>query len=147
MEKILVTGGCGYIGSHTIVELLNAGYNVVNIDNNSRSHISMVQRIEKATGRSFKNYTADICHLEDVAAVFEEEKDIAGIIHFAALKSVDESVAEPLLYYHNNIESLVNILQAAKDHEVKSFVFSSSCTVYGSPEKTVSLYTSPSPRD
>ena len=135
MEKILVTGGCGYVGSHTIVELLQAGYEVVNIDNNSRSRAEAVQQIEAAAGKSFTNCVADICERQKLKSIFEEQANIAGIIHFAAFKEVGESVEKPLMYYRNNIEGLLNMLEMASEFGIKKFVFSSSCTVYGSPEK------------
>jgi UDP-glucose 4-epimerase len=131
MSKILVTGGCGYIGSHTIVDLLNNGFEVVSIDNNIRSHSSVMDRVEQITGKKVINYSIDLCDKEKVDSFFEIEKDISGIIHFAALKSVPESVENPLLYYHNNIASLLNILEAAKANNITNFVFSSSCSVYG----------------
>lgn len=131
MTKILVTGGCGYIGSHTIVDLLDNGFDVVSIDNNIRSHASVMNKVEQITGKKVINYSIDLCDKEKVNSFFEIEKDISGIIHFAALKSVPESVENPLLYYHNNIASLVNILEAAKTNNIANFVFSSSCSVYG----------------
>ncbi len=133
MKKILVTGGCGYIGSHTIVDLIENGYEVISIDNNSRSHASVLDGIKIITGVTVKNYKVDLCHYEETFAVFEENKDIAGVIHFAAFKAVGESVHEPLLYFDNNLMSLVNVLRCIKEFNVPHFVFSSSCTVYGNP--------------
>ncbi len=133
MKKILVTGGCGYIGSHTITDLIENGYDVISIDNNSRSHAAMLDGAEKITGRRIKNYKVDLCDYDDTCAVFQENTDIEGIIHFAAFKAVGESVEKPLLYYENNIISLINILKCAGEFDVKHFVFSSSCTVYGNP--------------
>jgi len=134
MKKILVTGGCGYIGVHTIVDLIQNGYDVVSIDNNARSHAGILQSVTAITGKTVKNYQVDLCDFEKTKQVFSENKDITGIIHFAAYKAVGESVGEPLMYYHNNLSSLVNILQYSKDFNVPYFVFSSSCTVYGNPD-------------
>lgn len=131
MKKILVTGGCGYIGGHTIVDLINNGFDVISIDNLSNGSMRMMHGVEHIVQRKVKNYKVDLCNLEDTQAVFIENPDIVGIIHFAAYKSVPESVAEPLKYYRNNLESLVNILQCAKDYEIQHIVFSSSCSVYG----------------
>ena len=131
MTKILVTGGCGYIGSHTIIDLIDNGYEVVSIDNLSRSLPSAIDNIEQVSGKRIKNYEIDICDRAAMQRVFEQEQDISGIIHFAALKSVPESVAQPLLYYRNNIESLVNLLELSEQFKVEHFVFSSSCSVYG----------------
>ena len=111
MAKILVTGGCGYIGSHTIVDLVANGFDVISIDNFSRSSNYAVAAIEKITGKRIKNYEVDLKNFDDTLAVFQENPDIAGIIHFAAYKAVGESVQEPLFYYENNIGSLVNILK------------------------------------
>lgn len=134
MKKILVTGGCGYIGGHTIVDLINNGFEVISIDDLSKGSLRMMHGVEKVVRRSVKNYKVNLCNLGDTQAVFIENPDIVGIIHFAAYKSVPESVAEPLKYYRNNIDSLVNILQCAKDYGVHNFVFSSSCSVYGNPD-------------
>ncbi|MBS1686776.1 MAG: UDP-glucose 4-epimerase GalE [Bacteroidetes bacterium] len=134
MSKILVTGGAGYIGSHTIIDLIDHGYEVISIDNFKRSLPSALENIEKVTGRSITNYDTDLCDRAAVAAIFEKEKNITGIIHFAALKSVPESVAHPLMYYHNNLESLVILLDVARQYSVRQFVFSSSCSVYGNAE-------------
>ncbi len=133
MKKILVTGGCGYIGSHTIVDLLQNGFNVISADNNSRSKANILEGVEKITGTKVKNYTVDLCIFDDTHAIFQENPDIAGIIHFAAYKSVGESVENPLLYFENNLNSLINILRCASEFNVPHFVFSSSCTVYGNP--------------
>ena len=131
-ETILVTGGTGFIGSHTTVELQEAGYNVVSIDNLSNSNISVLDGIEKITGKKPKFYNIDCCVKDKLAKVFAENK-IDGIIHFAASKAVGESVEKPLLYYRNNILSLVNLLELMPKYGVKGFIFSSSCTVYGQP--------------
>ncbi|WP_118973030.1 UDP-glucose 4-epimerase GalE [Taibaiella koreensis] len=134
MKKILVTGGCGYIGSHTIVDLIANGYEVISIDNLSRGFQQTINGVAAIVGKPVKNYMVDLCHLEDVRAVFEENQDIAGIIHFAAYKSVPESVNKPLEYFRNNITSLLNILQCAREFDVDNFVFSSSCSVYGNAD-------------
>jgi len=134
MAKILVTGGCGYIGSHTIVDLVANGFDVISIDNFSRSSNYAVAAIEKITGKRIKNYEVDLKNFDDTLAVFQENPDIAGIIHFAAYKAVGESVQEPLFYYENNIGSLVNILKCVQEFDIPHFVFSSSCTVYGNPD-------------
>ncbi len=134
MKKILVTGGCGYIGVHTIVDLLQNGFDVISIDNNSRSTTAILSNAETITGKKIKNYLVDLCNLEDTRNVFRENNDISGIIHFAAFKAVGESVEKPLLYFDNNLSSLVNILKCAEEFNVPHFVFSSSCTVYGNPD-------------
>ena len=134
MAKILVTGGCGYIGSHTIVDLLANGFDVISIDNHARSSNYAIAAIEKITGTRIKNYEVDLKNFDDTLAVFQENPDIAGIIHFAAYKAVGESVEEPLFYYENNIGSLVNILKCVQEFDIPHFVFSSSCTVYGNPD-------------
>lgn len=134
MKKILVTGGCGYIGSHTIVDLIQHGFEVISVDNLSRSRPEILRGVENITGRKIKNYAVDLCVFDDTHAIFQEHPDIAGIIHFAAYKAVGESVADPLLYFHNNLNSLIHILRCADLFNVPHFVFSSSCTVYGNPE-------------
>ena len=133
MKKILVTGGCGYIGTHTIVDLLQNGFAVISADNNSRSKANILEGVEKITGIKVKNYTVDLCIFDDTHAIFQENPDISGIIHFAAYKSVGESVENPLLYFENNLNSLINILRCAAEFDIPHFVFSSSCTVYGNP--------------
>ncbi len=135
MKKILVTGGCGYIGSHTIVDLVQNGFEVISVDNNSRSSISILDGVEKIIGKKVKNYTVDLCNFDDTFAIFQENSDITGIIHFAAYKAVGESVENPLMYFDNNLNSLINILRCAEEFHVPHFVFSSSCTVYGNPDK------------
>ena len=134
MKLILVTGGCGYIGSHTIVDLIENGYNVISIDNNSRSNETILLGVEKITGKKIKNYKVDLCIYDDVYAVFQENPTIEGIIHFAAYKAVGESVENPMMYFENNISSLINVLKCAQEMKIASFVFSSSCTVYGNPD-------------
>jgi len=131
MSKILVTGGCGYIGGHTIVDLLQNGFDVISVDNLSKGSLKMLEGIEKITGRHVKNYKVDLCNLDDTEAIFLENDDIVGVIHFAAFKSVPESVNEPMKYFRNNFNSLINILQCAEEFDVDNFVFSSSCSVYG----------------
>lgn len=135
MKKILVTGGCGYIGGHTIVDLIQNGFDVISIDDLSRGSLKMLEGIEKIVGRPIKNYKVDLCNLDDVEAVFLENPDIEGVIHFAAFKSVPESVSQPLMYFRNNLNSLINILQCAEDFDVDNFVFSSSCSVYGNAQQ------------
>ncbi len=135
MNKILVTGGCGYIGAHTIVDLIENGFEVISADNNSRSNDSILESVEKITGKKIKNYKVDLCIYDDTVAVFQENPDINGIIHFAAYKSVGESVKKPLLYFENNLNSLINILKCADEFKITNIVFSSSCTVYGNPDQ------------
>ncbi|RMF26501.1 MAG: UDP-glucose 4-epimerase GalE, partial [Bacteroidetes bacterium] len=134
MEKILVTGGCGYIGSHTIVDLLDHGFEVLSVDNLSNSDEGVLEGIAAITGRQVPNYRVDLCDLSATRKVFEENPDIRGIIHFAALKSVGESVYQPLRYFRNNLNSLLNVLDCADAFGVPYFVFSSSCSVYGNAE-------------
>ena len=134
MNKILVTGGCGYIGAHTIVDLIENGFDVICADNNSRSNENILEAVEKITGRAVKNYKVNLCIYDDTVAIFQENPDITGIIHFAAYKAVGESVENPLLYFENNLNSLINILKCADEFAVPNFVFSSSCTVYGNPD-------------
>lgn len=135
MKKILVTGGCGYIGAHTIVDLIENGFEVISADNNSRSSETILDSVEKITGKIVKNYKVDLCIYDDTVAIFQENPDINGIIHFAAYKSVGESVKNPLLYFENNLNSLINILKCADEFDIPNFVFSSSCTVYGNPDE------------
>lgn len=135
MNKILVTGGCGYIGVHTIVDLIENGFDVISADNNSRSSDTILESVEKITGKKVKNYKVDLCIYDDTFAIFQENPDINGIIHFAAYKSVGESVQKPLLYFENNLNSLINILKCADEFGIDNFVFSSSCTVYGNPDQ------------
>ncbi|OIR12691.1 UDP-glucose 4-epimerase [mine drainage metagenome] len=134
MKKILVTGGCGYIGSHTIVDLIENGFEVISIDDNSRSTNYGLHGIEKITGRKIKNYKVDLKNFDETQAVFQENTDITGVIHFAAYKAVGESVQLPLMYYENNLFSLINLLKCVKEFNIPHFVFSSSCTVYGNPD-------------
>src|SRR5215469_4672884 len=106
MAKILVTGGCGYIGTHTLVDLIENGYDVISVDNNKRSNPILLDGVEKITGKKIKNYKVDLCNFDDTFAIFQENEDIDGIIHFAAFKSVGESVEKPLIYFENNLVSL-----------------------------------------
>ena len=131
--NILVTGGAGYIGSHTTVELLDAGHSVVCIDNFMNSKIESVKRVEKITGKTVKFYEGDIRDRKILDKIFEENK-IDAVINFAGLKAVGESCAKPLEYYENNIEGLLVLCFAMRDHGVKNLVFSSSATVYGKPK-------------
>jgi UDP-glucose 4-epimerase len=135
MKKILVTGGCGYIGSHTIVDLIESGYEVISVDNNSRSNPRILEGVEKITGKKIKNYKVDLCNFDDTFAIFQENNDIEGIIHFAAYKAVGESVELPLMYFENNLVSLINLLKCVQEFKIPHFVFSSSCTVYGNPDE------------
>jgi UDP-glucose 4-epimerase len=135
-NTILVTGGAGYIGSHTIIEILeNTSWGVISADNYSNSSAASFKRIRDITGKEVKNYEIDLCDKALVNKLFKENADIKGIIHFAAFKSVPDSVLNPLPYYHNNIESMVNLLQAVKDFNIPYFIFSSSCSVYGNIAK------------
>lgn len=133
--KVLVTGGSGYIGSHTIVDLIDNGFEVVCIDNFIRSTPKALEGIRAITGKEIKNYPIDLCDRNAVQQFFESEKNIEGIIHFAALKIVPESVVKPLWYFKNNLTSLLNLLEAVALHQIPYFVFSSSCSVYGNADK------------
>ncbi len=135
MAKILVTGGCGFIGSHTIVDLIENGYEVICVDNNSRSNPAVLEGVQKITGKPIKNYKVDLCNFDDTYAIFQENEDIDGIIHFAAYKAVGESVEKPLMYFENNLYSLINLLKCVQEFSIPWFVFSSSCTVYGEPDQ------------
>jgi len=134
-KKILVTGGTGYIGSHTSVELIEEGYDVVIIDNLYNSEAEVVDGIEKITGVRPVLEVFDLCDKNKLDLFFKNNKDIAAIIHFAAYKAVGESVRKPLEYYRNNLDSLMNLLGAMQNYGICNMVFSSSCTVYGQPEK------------
>ncbi len=148
MGTILVTGGSGYIGSHTIVDLIENGHHVISVDNNSRSNPAMFEGIERITGRKVKNYKVDLCNFDDTFAIFQENEDITGIIHFAAYKAVGESVEKPLMYFENNLVSLINLLKCVQEFKVPFFVFSSSCTVYGNPDQIpVTEETPPKPAE
>lgn len=134
-QKILVTGGTGYIGSHTAVELIEAGYEVVIIDNLSNSNIEVLDGIEAITGVRPVFFKGDCNNIEDLRRLFTQNPGIQGIINFAASKAVGESVQKPLLYYRNNLATLINLLDLMPGFGVKGIVFSSSCTVYGEPDK------------
>lgn len=133
--KILVTGGAGYIGSHTVVELQNADYEVIVIDNLSNSTADSIDGIERITGKRPVFIKLDCNDLDGLRKLLNEHKGINGIIHFAASKAVGESVQKPLLYYRNNLNSLINLLDLMPEFGIKNIVFSSSCTVYGEPDK------------
>ena len=133
-ERILVTGGTGYIGSHTVVELQASGYEVIIVDNLSNSQASVVDNIEKVSGIRPAFEHLDCLDYEGLDALFTKYAGIKGIIHFAASKAVGESVEKPLLYYRNNLVSLVNLLELMPKHGVEGIIFSSSCTVYGQPD-------------
>jgi len=134
MSKILVTGGLGYIGSHTVVELQNSGYEVVIIDNLSNSSLEVIDRITTITNKKPLFEKLDLRNKPEVESFFEKYQDVSGIIHFAASKAVGESVENPLLYYENNLNTLIYLLQECKKNEINNFIFSSSCTVYGEPD-------------
>ena len=134
MARILVTGGTGYIGSHTVVELMQKGYDVVIVDNLSNSNQAVLDGITAIVGSTPDFVQADCCDQTAMDALFAQYKDIEGVIHFAASKAVGESVEQPLMYYRNNLMSLVTVLEVMKKHHVKHIVFSSSCTVYGQPD-------------
>ena len=134
-ERILVTGGTGYIGSHTVVELQNNGYDVVIVDNLSNSRSDVVDNIEKITGVRPAFEVVDCLDYEKLDGVFTKYPGIKGIIHFAASKAVGESVQKPLLYYRNNLVSLINLLELMPKYNVEGIIFSSSCTVYGQPDQ------------
>lgn len=131
MGKILVTGGAGFIGSHTCVELLESGYDIVVVDNFSNSKPEALSRIKKITGKDFKFYEADLLDIDKMNAIFDENGDIEAVIHFAGFKAVGESVRKPVEYYHNNITGTLMLIEAMRSHNVKKIVFSSSATVYG----------------
>ncbi len=134
MQTILVTGGCGFIGAHTIVDLIENGFNVISADNLSRATDKSLDGIEKITGKRIKNYNVDLTDKVATENIFKENPSIIGVIHFAAYKAVGESVEKPLDYYENNLFSLVHLLNMAAKYNAKHFIFSSSCTVYGNPE-------------
>jgi UDP-glucose 4-epimerase len=133
--KILVTGGTGYIGSHTVVELQNQGFEVIIVDNLSNSTADVADRIAKITGKKPELHVFDLCDYSKTNSLFERHPDISAVIHFAAFKSVGESVQKPLKYYKNNLLSTANLLECMVKHHVGYIAFSSSCTVYGQPEK------------
>ncbi len=131
--SVLLTGGAGYIGSHTCVELLNAGYEVVVVDNYVNSQYEAIRRVEQITGKTVKVYEADVCDREAMDKMFAAEQ-IDSVIHFAGLKAVGESVAEPMMYYRNNIDATLTLCEMMEKYGVKKIVFSSSATVYGAPD-------------
>ena len=131
--RVLVTGGAGYIGSHTVLELINNGYEVVIVDNFSNSKPVVLDRLREISGKEIKFYEVDLCDKENLRIVFEEQ-EIDAVIHFAGYKAVGESVAKPLMYYRNNIDSTLSLLEVMSEYGVKKIVFSSSATVYGNPE-------------
>ena len=133
-QKILVTGGCGYIGSHTVVELIENNFDVLIIDDFSNSNKETIENIHKITGVKPTFYDCDLKEIHTVRKILKENKDIAATIHFAAYKAVGESVAKPLLYYQNNLVSLLNILSTQLEIGTTNFIFSSSATVYGNPK-------------
>ena len=135
MEYTLVTGGCGYIGTHTIVDLLENDYNVISIDNLSNSTESVINKINEITTKNVINYNIDIRDKDKLYKLFNTF-NIKNIIHFAASKSVPESVDKPLEYYDNNVNGLICLLSVVKDFGVNKFIFSSSCSIYGTPKTT-----------
>jgi UDP-glucose 4-epimerase len=132
--RVLVTGGCGYIGSHTCVELLEVGYDVIVVDNLSNSKENVIDKIEKITSKKVKFYKKDICDKKGLEEIFKKEK-IDAVIHFAGFKAVGESVKKPLMYYRNNLDSTITLLEVMNEFNCKKIVFSSSATVYGNPKK------------
>ena len=131
--KILVTGGLGFIGSHAVVELLDADYEVVVIDNLYNSSIDVIDKIKEITGKDFAFYQNDVCDLDALEKIFSEHK-IDAVIHFAGYKAVGESVREPIMYYENNLLSTLHLCKKMIEHECFNIIFSSSATVYGAPE-------------
>ncbi len=134
MPKIIITGGTGYIGSHTVVEFINSNYEVVIIDNLSNSDINVLKGIENITGKKPIFYKVDITDYKELEEIFSQHADAEGIVHFAAYKAVGESVEKPLKYYFNNIVGLTNIMELMPKYNIEKLVFSSSCTVYGQPK-------------
>jgi UDP-glucose 4-epimerase len=134
MKKILVTGGCGYIGSHTLVDLIDHGFEVISVDNLCNATEKSLNGIRKITGKNVKNYRIDLTDEHALGSVFSENTDIIGVIHFAALKAVGESVEMPLRYYKNNLSGLLNLLQVMTEYHIPNLIFSSSCSVYGNTE-------------
>ena len=132
--KVLVTGGCGFIGSHTCVELLESGYEVVIVDNLSNSKKDVVNKIETITNKKVSFYEVNVCDFKELDKIFEAEQ-IDAVIHFAGYKAVGESVSKPIMYYRNNLDSTLTLIEVMTKHNIKKLVFSSSATVYGDPEK------------
>ena len=133
--SVLITGGAGFIGSHTAVEFLNAGYDIVIMDNFSNSKPVVLDRIREITGRDFRFYKADLLDSASMDKIFDENPDIDSVIHFAGFKAVGESVAKPIEYYHNNVTGTLLLTDSMRRHGVKTIVFSSSATVYGDPDE------------
>ncbi len=133
--SVLITGGAGFIGSHTAVEFLNAGYDIVIMDNFSNSKPVVLDRIREITGKDFKFYRADLLDVASMDRIFDENPDIDSVIHFAGFKAVGESVSKPMEYYHNNVTGTLLLCDSMKRHNVKTIVFSSSATVYGDPDE------------
>ena len=132
--KVLVTGGAGYIGSHTVIELIDNGYDVVIVDNFSNSKPIVIDKLKKITGKEIKFYELDVRDKDKLSNVFKKE-NIDAVIHFAGYKAVGESVSYPLMYYRNNIDSTLSLLEVMNEYGVKKIVFSSSATVYGNPKE------------
>lgn len=143
MIKVLVTGGCGYIGSHTVVDLIENGFEVISIDNLSNSTEKVLDGIAAITGKKVSNYPVDLADLEETRRVFAAHPDLVGIVHFAALKSVGESVENPIQYYQNNLMGLLNVLKCMEEFDVRHFIFSSSCSVYGNTSELPVLESTP----
>ncbi len=133
--KILVTGGTGYIGSHTVVELLNNGYEVIIVDNLVNSQEDVIEKIETITGKKVKFYKEDLCDKESLRKIFKENGHIEAVLHFAGLKAVGESVSQPVRYYENNLGSTLSLVEVMQENNCKNIVFSSSATVYGDPKR------------
>lgn len=131
MKKVLVTGGAGYIGSHTILDLIEKGYEVISVDNLSNADGSAYEGIRAITGKTIKYSEIDLCDSEATKQLFSENTDLTTVIHFAAWKAVGDSVERPVQYFKNNLNSLLNVLEACREHQINQFIFSSSCTVYG----------------
>lgn len=142
-KTILITGGCGFIGSHTALDLMEKGFNVVSIDNLSRSKQFVPERIKSISGKNFINYRVDLRDLPKLRNIMHSHQDVIGIIHFAAFKSVGESMQKPLIYFDNNINSTINILRIAEEYNIPNFVFSSSCSVYGNTSELPVAETTP----
>ena len=132
MKKILITGGLGYIGSHTVTKVIENGYEPIIVDNLSNSKRSVHQKLEKIAGRSIEFYEADLSNKKVLEIMFSEH-EITSVIHFAAFKAVGESMEKPLKYFSNNITPMINLLESMNKFECKNFIFSSSCTIYGQP--------------